>query len=306
MLTQKGVPLPRQRATLVYIDSLDGDFDGYPDTGPESNAEANNLAYVIYTSGSTGRPKGVAIEHRSAVALLCWAADTFAPEQWAGTLASTSICFDLSVFELFVRLERGRRGHSRYERLGTTESRVRVPGHAGQHSAFGRRGTLEDRRHISASAAQRSIWPASLCKPTLVRQLYDRGIDRVYDLYGPTETRLLDLCLAKQPGPATIGHPIANTQVYILDPHLNPVRIGVPGESHIGGAGLARGYLDRDRPLDGEEFIADPFRDDPVRVCTRPAISRYLADGNIEFLGRLDDQVEYRGFASSWAKSIQC
>ncbi len=295
LLTQKGVPLPRQRATLVYIDSFDGDFDGYPDTGPESNAEANNLAYVIYTSGSTGRPKGVAIEHRSAVALLCWAADTLAPEQWAGTLASTSICFDLSVFELFVPLSVG-------GAVILVKHALELPNLASAYQVTlintVPSAAVELLRIDGIPASVRSVNLAGEPLSTeLARQLYDRGIDRVYDLYGPTETTTYStFALRSRHGPATIGHPIANTQVYILDPHLNPVPIGVPGELHIGGAGLARGYLNRPE-LTAEKFIANPFRDEPgSRLYKTGDLARYLADGNIEFLGRMDDQVKIRGF----------
>ena len=295
LLTQKGVPLPRQRAKLVYVDALERDFDGYPDTDPESRVEANNLAYVIYTSGSTGRPKGVAIEHRSAVALLSWAADIFAPEQWAGTLASTSICFDLSVFELFVPLSVG-------GAVILVKNALELP-----NLACADQVTLVNTVPSAAVELLRidgipvSVHTVNLAgeplSTELVRQLYERGIDRVYDLYGPTEdTTYSTFALRSSFGRATIGRPIANTQVYILDPHLNPVPIGVPGELHLGGAGLARGYLNRPE-LTAEKFIPNPFTDHPqARLYKTGDLARYLPDGNIEFLGRIDHQVKIRGF----------
>ena len=132
----------------------------------------------------------------------------------------------------------------------------------------------------------------------LVQQLYQREtIQQVFDLYGPSEdTTYSTYALRKSGGPATIGRPIANTQIYILDPHLQPVPLGVPGELHIGGAGLARGYLNRPE-LTAEKFIPDPFSNEPgARLYQTGDLARYLPDGNIEFLGRLDHQVKIRGF----------
>ncbi|MGH8718832.1 MAG: non-ribosomal peptide synthetase, partial [Burkholderiales bacterium] len=261
VLTQRSIAVPYQRAKLVYIDALERDCAGYPDTDPESNVEANNLAYVIYTSGSTGRPKGVAIEQRSAVALLSWAADTFAPEQWAGTLASTSICFDLSVFELFVPLSVG-------GAVILVKNALELPTLkcADQVTLVNTvpSAAVELLRIDGLPASVRTVNLAGEPLSTeLVRQLYDQGIDRVYDLYGPTEdTTYSTFALRSRHGGATIGRPIANTQVYILDAYLNPVPVGVRGEIHIGGAGLARGYLNRPE-LTAEKFIANPFSEDP-------------------------------------------
>ncbi|MGH8772293.1 MAG: amino acid adenylation domain-containing protein, partial [Burkholderiales bacterium] len=287
--------MPYQRAKLVYIDALERDCAGYPDTDPESNVEANNLAYVIYTSGSTGRPKGVAIEQRSAVALLSWAADTFAPEQWAGTLASTSICFDLSVFELFVPLSVG-------GAVILVKNALELPNLkcADQVTLVNTvpSAAVELLRIDGLPASVRTVNLAGEPLSTeLVRQLYDQGIDRVYDLYGPTEdTTYSTFALRSRHGGATIGRPIANTQVYILDAYLNPVPVGVRGEIHIGGAGLARGYLNRPE-LTAEKFIANPFSEDPdARLYKTGDLARYLPDGNIEFLGRTDHQVKIRGF----------
>lgn len=250
---------------------------------------------MIYTSGSTGRPKGVAIEHRSAVALLSWAADTFAPEQWAGTLASTSICFDLSVFELFVPLSVG-------GAVILVKNALELPNLAcaDQVTLVNTvpSAAVELLRIDGIPASVRSVNLAGEPLSTeLVRQLYERGIDRVYDLYGPTEdTTYSTFALRSSHGRATIGRPIANTQVYILDPHLNPVSIGIPGELHLGGAGLARGYLNRPE-LTAEKFIPNPFSDDPrARLYKTGDLARYLPDGNIEFLGRIDHQVKIRGF----------
>ncbi|MGH8771532.1 MAG: amino acid adenylation domain-containing protein, partial [Burkholderiales bacterium] len=295
LLTQERVALPRHRAKLVYIDALERDFASYPDTDPQSTAKPDNLAYVIYTSGSTGKPKGVAIEHRSAVALLSWAADTFAPEQWAGVLASTSISFDLSVFELFVPLSVG-------GAVVLVENVMELP-----NLACADKVTLVNTVPSAAAELLRidgipaSVRTVNLAGEPLsiglVRQFYDKGIERVYDLYGPTEdTTYSTFALRSGQGRATIGRPIANTQIYILDPHLNPTPVGVPGELHIGGAGLARGYLNRPE-LTAEKFIGNPFSDErSARLYKTGDLARFLPDGNIEFLGRIDHQVKVRGF----------
>jgi acyl carrier protein len=131
-----------------------------------------------------------------------------------------------------------------------------------------------------------------------VHQLYQREtVQKVFDLYGPSEdTTYPTYALRKSGGPATIGRPIANTQIYILDPHLMPVPLGVPGELYIGGAGLARGYLNRPE-LTAGEFIPDSFSNETgARLYQTGDLARYLPDGNIEFLGRLDHQVKIRGF----------
>src|SRR5205823_9914424 len=120
---------------------------------------------------------------------------------------------------------------------------------------------------------------------------------KVYDLYGPTEdTTYSTFALRSSNGPATIGRPIANTQVYILDSRLHPVPVGVPGELCIGGDGLARGYLNHPE-LTAEKFVPDPFSSRPgARLYKTGDLARYFPDGNIEFIGRLDHQVKVRGY----------
>jgi len=285
--------LAQQDVKFVCLDREREAIARWPDANPPTRAGPNNLAYVIYTSGSTGRPKGVAIEHRSTVGLLYWAQDVFS-EDIAGTLASTSICFDLSVFELFVPLSFG----------GTiilAEDALQLP-----HLAAADRVTLINTVPSAMTAllkmngVPRSVRTVNLAgeplSTQLVKQIYERKtITRVFDLYGPSEdTTYSTLALRGSQGPATIGRPIANTQLYILDPNLNPVPIGVAGELYIGGAGLARGYLNRPE-LTAEKFIPNPFQEN-TRLYKTGDLARYLPDGNIEFLGRIDHQVKIRGF----------
>jgi len=256
---------------------------------------SNNLAYVIYTSGSTGKPKGVAIEHRSAVAFIHWAKGVFSAEELAGVLASTSICFDLSVFELFAPLSCGGTVILAENALQLAELPARsdvtlintVPSAMTELLRLG--GVPNSVRTVNLAGEP--------LVPKLVEQLYELpGVKKVYDLYGPSESTTYSTFALREPnGPATIGRPIANTQVYLFDSHLQPVPIGVPGEIFIGGEGLARGYLNRPE-LNAEKFISDPFSaDSPARLYRTGDQARFLPDGRIEFLGRLDQQVKVRG-----------
>ena len=136
---------------------------------------------------------------------------------------------------------------------------------------------------------------------TLSRHLADQLLDggaSLWNLYGPTETTIWSTIAKVEPGetPVVIGRPIANTQIYILDSHLQPVPIGVHGELYIGGDGLAQGYLNRPE-LTAERFVVNPFSDHPgSRLYRTGDLARYRPDGNIEFLGRMDDQVKIRGY----------
>ena len=257
---------------------------------------AGNLAYVIYTSGSTGTPKGVAIEHRNTVAFLDWARTVFGPQQLAGVLASTSICFDLSVFELFVPLSWG-------GKIILAQNVLQLPALPASkdvtliNTVPSAMAELLRVGGVPASVRTVNLAGEPLQTP-LVKQIYEQGkIEQVFDLYGPSEdTTYSTFALRSRSGPATIGRPIANTQIYILDAHLQPVPLGVPGEVYIGGAGLARGYLKRP-DLTAEKFIPNPFSPEPgARLYETGDLARYRPDGNIEFLGRFDNQVKIRGF----------
>ncbi|MEM7127077.1 MAG: amino acid adenylation domain-containing protein [Chloroflexota bacterium] len=251
------------------------------------------LVYVLYTSGSTGRPKGVAIEHHSPVALICWAQKVFTNEELAGVLASTSICFDLSVFELFLPLSMGGTVILAENALHLTNlpAREKVTLINTVPSAITELVRLSG---IPASMQVVNLAGEPL-KETLVEQVYQQeAVQKVYNLYGPSEdTTYSTFTLVEKNAKVTIGRPIANTQAYILDKHQIPTPIGIPGELHLGGAGVARGYLHR-RALTDERFIPNPFGEG--RLYKTGDLVRYLPDGEIEFLGRLDHQVKIRGF----------
>lgn len=256
-----------------------------------------HLVYVLYTSGSTGRPKGVAITHRSVVAFTHWALTVFTPEELAGVLASTSICFDISVFEIFVPLSCG-------GKMILVENVLHLPSVAASgkvtliNSVPSALTEVVHSRGIPASVHIVNLAGEPL-HSVLVQQLYQlKTIQRVYNFYGPTETTIYATYALVEDGERKplIGRPIANTQLYITDAHFQPVPIGVPGELYIGGVGVARGYLNRPE-LTQEKFITNPFSDGPgTKLYKTGDRVRYLADGTIEFLGRFDHQVKIRGF----------
>jgi len=297
LLTQQRLVegLPGHTAHLICLDTDWSSIAQEREENPVSRATTENLAYVIYTSGSTGRPKGVAIEHRSTCAFVQWAWSNFTPEDLAGVLASTSVCFDLSVFEIFVPLSSG----------GTVilvENLLQLPDVSTDQQVT----LINTVPSVMTELLRSTSLPASVhtvnlagepLHRTLVRQLYQQdSIRRVFNLYGPTEdTTYSTFILVEKVGrEPSIGRPIANSQTYILDSHLQPVPIGVVGELYLGGDGLARGYLNRPE-LTAERFIPNPFRAG-ARLYKTGDLARYLPDGTIEFLGRIDHQVKIRGF----------
>ncbi len=289
------VPVPHG-VRVVDPDARAAGAAGADDRDPRAPAAPDNLAYVIYTSGSTGVPKGVAIEHRSAVALLAWAAGVYSPAELSGVLASTSICFDLSVFEIFLPLCRG-------GSVVVVENALAVA----RSAAAGEVRLMNTVPSAIAALLKDGGLPAGVTtvnlageplRAELVDALYARGaIERVYDLYGPSEdTTYSTWALRRAGGPATIGRPISNGRAYVLDAHGVPVPVGVAGELYLGGAGVARGYLGRSG-LTAERFVPDPFAPGPgARLYRTGDRARWLAPGELEFLGRIDQQVKVRGF----------
>jgi amino acid adenylation domain-containing protein len=266
------------------------------------------LAYVIYTSGSTGKPKGVMLEHRNVSNLfaamdraLGFDSSTVArhsPRVW---LAVTSISFDISVLELFWTLARG----------FTVVIRAEEPAPISIPHQILRHGVT----HFQCTPSLASGWiqmpdaqPAlqqlekflvggEALPATLARKLREELRGDLINMYGPTETTVWSAShkITEVQNSIPIGRPIANTEIYILDEHLELVRDGEPGEIFIGGEGVARGYLGRPE-LTTEKFIPNPFSAEPgARLYRTGDLGRWLADGNIEFLGRADQQVKLSG-----------
>ncbi|WP_166481988.1 amino acid adenylation domain-containing protein [Scytonema sp. UIC 10036] len=301
LLTQQHLEtrIPEHKAQIVYLDTDSQELTLTNKIPFASTVKPSNLAYVLYTSGSTGKPKAVAIEHHSPVALVSWAQSVFTPHELAGVLASTSICFDLSVFELFVTLSTG-------GKVILAQNALYLPTIAAANSVT----LINTVPSAIAQLIQENNLPKQICtvnlagealQNQLVQQIYQHSqVERVFNLYGPSEDTTYSTFSAIEKGTTasvTIGRAIANTQIYILDQYLQPVPIGVPGELHIGGAGLARGYLNRPE-LTQEKFIPNPFfrSRGGERLYKTGDLARYLPDGNIEYLGRIDNQVKVRGF----------
>jgi amino acid adenylation domain-containing protein len=260
--------------------------------------EGGNLAYLIYTSGSTGEPKGVAVPHAAAVALVRWAAEVYSRADLAGVLAATSINFDLSVFEIFVPLSRG----------GTVilaENALELPRlpAASEVTLVNTVPSAMDAL-VRTGGVPASVRVVNLAGEALTRELADRihalpHVERLYDLYGPSEdTTYSTFSLVPRgvSGPPTIGKPIAGTRAVVVDRWLRPAPLGVPGELCLAGAGLARGY--RNKPAaTAEKWVPDPFADLPgERMYRTGDLVRRRADGELEFLGRIDHQLKVRGF----------
>ncbi|MGV0104215.1 non-ribosomal peptide synthetase [Nostoc sp. DSM 114160] len=296
LLTQQNLlsKLPEHQAHIVCLDSDKEAITQQSQENLTCLATDKNLSYVIYTSGSTGKPKGVAIEHHSTVALLHWAKEVFTTEDLAGVLAATSICFDLSVFEIFVPLSWG-------GKVILAENALYLP-------------TLPAANEVtlintvpSAIAELLRIQgiPASVrivnlagepLQNRLVQQIYTLdNIQKVFNLYGPTEdtTYSTFALIKKGDSIVTIGRAIANTYCLVLDEQMQIVPTGVSGELYIGGEGLARGYLNRPELTD-QRFIPNPFNNS--KLYKTGDLTRYLPDGNIEYIGRIDQQVKIRGF----------
>ena len=263
-----------------------------------SGVTPSNLAYVIYTSGSTGKPKGVAIEHHSAFTLQQWARRNYAAADMKVVLASTSICFDLSVFELFATLSCG----------GTillAANALQLP-ELEQREAVTLINTVPSAMNelMRLGAVPDSVRVINLAGEPLTRQLVDglyetTAVQQVWNLYGPSEdtTYSTEVMVERggERGP-TIGRPLVNTQAYVLDAQGSVVPVGVAGELYLAGAGLARGYLGRPE-LTAERFVPNPFSSRRgARMYRTGDLVRWLENGELEFLGRIDQQVKVRGY----------
>ncbi|MBW4611021.1 MAG: amino acid adenylation domain-containing protein [Hassallia sp. WJT32-NPBG1] len=297
--------LPQHSAQVVYLDSDWESIYQESEDNPNTQVLPSHNAYVLYTSGSTGQPKAVVIEHHSTVAFLDWARQVFTNKDLAGVLASTSICFDLSVFELFVPLSWGGKvilanNALHLPNLPAVEEVTLI------NTVPSAIAELLRGNGIPTSVRTVNLAGEPLAKK-LVQQLYQHSsVQQVFNLYGPSEdTTYSTFALIKpEDSVVSIGHPITNTQVYVLDRYLKPVPIGVPGELYIAGEGLARGYFNRPE-LTAEKFIIHTFEylENPefnnlksVRLYKTGDLVRFLPTGNLEYLGRLDNQVKIRGF----------
>lgn len=288
----------------ILIDSDGAPVEGSgPALGSVSGAPAapvssSQLLCLIYTSGSTGRPKAVALTHRNVVALLVWAGNMLSDAQLARPLASSSVSFDLSLFELYLPLSRG-------GAPVLAQNILELPFLPAKDEVT----LINSVPSAIAELLRQSDLPSGVTSITLAGETFPRslaealfaqpGVTHVYNLYGPSEDTTHStggLVVQGEGLPMPIGRPIDNTQVYIVDEHLTAVPIGVPGELFLGGDGVSRGYLGRPA-LTAEKFVPDPFSSRPgSRMYGSGDLGRLLSDGKIDFIARVDFQVKIRGF----------
>ena len=266
---------------------------------PPVQAEATRrLAYLIYTSGSTGLPKGVAIEHRSALAMVDWATATFSSTELDGVLAGTSVCFDLSIFELFAPLTSGGRVV-----LAGSALELHDPDVAGQvrmiNTVPSAIAELTRERELPPSVRTVNLAGEPL-RRSLVDRVYDAGpaVERVFDLYGPSEdTTYSTFALARRDdrGEPAIGRPLPGTRAHVIDRWGRLLSPPAVGELVLGGVGVARGYVGRPAQT-AERFVPDPWGAAGERLYRTGDRVRWGTDGQLHYLGRFDHQVKVRGY----------
>jgi amino acid adenylation domain-containing protein len=292
--------LPEVGARVVCFDAEWQVIAGESDADLLTVVEPENLAYVIYTSGSTGQPKGVQISHRGVVNFLNSIRERPGLTERDILLAVTTLSFDIAGLELFLPLSVG----AKVLLAGTD---VAADGSRLLELLDNSRATVMQATPATWRLLLEAGWRTGgglkiLCGgEAMSREIADQLLNRassVWNMYGPTETTIWSAIQNVEPGVGAVfvGRPIDNTQIYILDSYFNPVPVGIPGELCIGGVGLARGYKNRPE-LVAQQFIPNPFSGDPgARLYRTGDLGRYLVDGNIEFLGRIDHQVKIRGF----------
>lgn len=288
--------LPSHWGQVVLIDDDGDEIAAQVETAPVCDVHADHLAYLIYTSGSTGQPKGVAVTHRGAGNLVRAQMDTLGVDACSRVLQFASASFDAAFWELCMGILSG-------ASLVLSTSEAMLPGSA-LASLIATHGITHATLPPSAVALMPEqslpegfvlVTAGEACPPTLVERWATRI--RMFNAYGPTETTVCATIAANQPGGGRtpIGRPIRNFRVYVLDERLRPAPIGVPGELYIAGPGLARGYVHRPA-LTAERFIADPFGKPGERMYRSGDRVRWLHDGQLDFLGRIDQQIKLRGF----------
>ncbi len=279
---------------VIHPPRAEPDCTGF-DRNPGITVSPDSLAYVIYTSGSTGRPKGVGIEHHSTVSFLTWGKNTFTVDDLRGTLAATSICFDLSVFEIFLPLVSGGTVILAKDvlELATLPAAAQVTLLTTVPSAI---AALLDQKQIPPTLRTMNLAGEPLSAHLVDRLYAETAATAVNDLYGPTETTTYSTWTKRLPHTsATIGRPVANTRLYLVDEALQLVPKGMPGELLIAGEGVARGYLGRP-DLTAEKFVRLEHLGEPGRAYRTGDLCSYNDDGTLVYLGRRDQQVKIRGY----------
>ncbi|WP_270166354.1 non-ribosomal peptide synthetase [Paenibacillus sp. SYP-B4298] len=306
VLAQSGLEeqLP-QGTSLLLLDSDMKQWSEESTANPQQPIQADQLAYIIYTSGSTGTPKGVMIEHRGLANYLNWCQKQYAGHRQGGAPVHSSLAFDLTVTSLFTPLITGETVYLIKETEGPAISEALA-----SLSGLGLAKITPAHLQLlskSLSPQQLADWAAVIVVGG--EQVYGESLQawRQYspdtlfiNEYGPTETVVgcatYSIAAGRcSKGAIPIGRPIDNTQLYVLDERQEPVAIGVTGELYIGGAGVARGYINRPE-LNEERFVLQPIEGVQTRLYRTGDLVRFRADGNLEFIGRVDNQVKVRGY----------
>nr|AXN93627.1 PuwA [Symplocastrum muelleri NIVA-CYA 644] len=309
LVTQQSLrnSLPKYDGLIVDLDKDWELISQHSHNNPNSEVNSSNLAYLIYTSGSTGKPKGTMICHQGVVNYLSWCTKAYSVATGTGAPVQSSIAFDATITSLFSPLLVGQkvvllpekqeiealctllRSRSNFSLVKITPAHLELL------------NQLLSPEEIKQLVKAFVIGGEALLGKSLLDWQIHAPETKIINEYGPTET-VVGCCVyevtaqTNLSSPIPIGRPIANTQLYILDRFLQPVPIGIRGELYIGGAGVGRGYLNRP-DLTQEKFIPNPFSNEPnSRLYKTGDLARYLPDGNIEFLGRIDNQVKVRGF----------
>jgi len=309
VLTQQHLvnTLPETQATVIRLDTHWQEIANQSDESPITPISPENLAYTIYTSGSTGTPKGVAIAHRGLANYLDWAKQAYPVAEGQGSLVHSSIAVDMTITGMFLPLLAGTCVELLPEDSVTMETLGQKLRNGCQYSLIkitpAQLGWLTHQlspEQARGAAKAFIIGGENLVSETVAFWQDASPETQLVNEYGPTET-VVGCCVYFLPsqqshsGSIPIGQPITNTELYILDSYLQPVPVGVAGELYIGGEGLARGYLNRPE-LTAERFLPNPFSETGSRLYQTGDLARYQADGAIEFLGRIDNQVKVRGF----------
>ncbi|HEU0076137.1 MAG TPA: amino acid adenylation domain-containing protein, partial [Longimicrobiaceae bacterium] len=290
--------LPSFTGAWVCLEGEGGADPAEGDAAPASGVSPENAAYVIYTSGSTGSPKGVVVTHASAANLLPRAVRTFGAAPGSAVLQAASIGFDVSLLEIFVALLSGAALHVADREVVLAPERLAALLRERGIGAWVSTPAVLDSLPETELPALRAVSTGGERCSAETAARWSRG-RRLVNMYGPTETTMYTTAHECAPGGAEappIGRPVANARVYVVDAWGEPAPPGVPGELCVGGVGVARGYLGR-AELTAEKFVPDPFGGEPgARLYRTGDRARWLAGGELEFLGRTDAQVKIRGF----------
>jgi amino acid adenylation domain-containing protein/FkbH-like protein len=296
--------LPESASNVLCLDRDGKLFEHQDKSNLPSQIGGENLAYAIYTSGSTGIPKGVPNTHQGIVNRLLWMQDAFQLTSTDRVLQKTPYSFDVSVWEFFWPLLTGATlvmarpgGHKDPAYLVDLIAQEKI---TTLHFVPSMLSIFLESEGLDRCTSLKQVFASGeALLPEMQQRFFEQLPAKLHNLYGPTEAAVDVTYWTCTPttklASIPIGRPIANIQIYILDRFLQPVPVGIPGELHIGGIGLARGYLNRPE-LTAEKFIQNPYGKPEDRLYKTGDLARFLPDGNVEYLGRIDQQVKVRGF----------